>query len=1651
MLNAEEARARLEAIADADWRSKADRRARKVHRRLRQAAAAILAPDPAYTDRRAVAHQRERRLAVAAEIDGLLPRDRLELMAALHPQLGPALDRWWGAAARQPYTVGWARKAFRAPRAPSLTRERRIGTLRRVVEVVGPYARDATWLAAWAPYLSQAPYGDLFDAGPLLAAAVDAGGADGQAVFDTLVAVGRGDHPVGMMGRHVIVGLLRASRPDGWDFVERLLMAAQRQEGLRQSILEAADEGHPQAFDRLIALTLEHDLLRFAATLRAVGVWLGFQPDVANIPQAKHRLEQLRRYRSDPSARKAALDAGDGWETYTALCALAMIDVVDAIGAAQVVLARRPTDSRAAAIRFAEAAQLTSSEALAWSALDDEDVRVAWLAVRMIGRVQPDGAPADAFARLERLARRLPEKERSLDPIGIEHEPVAVSRPPVVAAMVRLRGRRPLTELLPWVSAMDPWTRQSLCAAIADHGPRLTPELRETVLAMVGDRSPQVRSKAVEAMGQLRVHPADAPVLEALLTRKAGDLRRGVIGLLAAMPEAEVVRAAERLWEGDTAQRDAACELLREVKERPAAVDAARRFAAASLSPAPSPGQAKVLAVLTGGPVVDAHDHADDPGLGLYDAARRAPIPTPSAPPRRRSSASSDLAARIVGALDDLAEAHRDTPLTLASWQGSREVLLADARWLPSPFNRYASALDAGAEQGAGLLLPDVFRPWWENRPAELRGPSDDIDALRALAALAVSRTDVYGARGRVQQNDWWWDLMGQIGGAPTGEVRHAAVVSHVLSWILVEAATGAVVDECLDAVAATAAGVPASAVRAIQQEDVPRTRRRWDADFRLLLNTHPWLLVLGGLYGRRPELFAAEQIRCWFHLARWFDEPKPGAARQPVDSRLAVRAFELGVATEHDLFDLLLQRSSRLLQPMTRHRRSDVVARHPDVVALADRLRQRVLDIELSRGELATPASKVAFLLGSISGAATVVRLLAGLGRATLVRGHIGSDEGRQEVYSHLLRVSHPAPDDTGASLQALAAAAGVTDQRLLELAVFAPQWAELVEVALGWPGLADGVWWFHAHTKDDQWSVAAEVRETWASLSAERTPLPAEDLVAGAVDVAWFHRSREALGTPRWVKLHRVAKLASGGSGHRRAQLFAEAMAGDIDEPALVERIRAKRHQDSVRALGLVPLPEDAADRTATMLRRYAVLREFERGASQFGSQRQASEKTAVRIGIENLARTGGSADPQRFVWAMEAAEAGALADGPVSVTGEDDAGEVTVTLSVDEEGIPGISVARNGRALKAVPPKSKKVPAVAELLARKAALTRQATRVRASLEAAMVNQDGFTAGDLSALDRHPVVAPMLSLVVFADDDGRLMRRTAGGDRFVDAGGAVVPIPTPDGVVRLAHPVDLVASGEWVAWQEQLFADERRQPFKQVFRELYLLTATERAAGPGSHRYEGHQVQPRQALALLGRRGWLADRETGEVARVFHAHGLAARLQFVDGFATAADVELPTIEGVYFTKQGSWKAENIETVPPVVFSETMRDLDLMVSVAHAGGVDPEASHSTVEMRAALVRETVRVLKLDNVREVNAHVIIEGVLGEYSVHLGSGVVHRRPGGAVCIIPVDSQRRGRLFLPFADPDPKTAEVVSKVLLLARDREIRDPSILAQLR
>ena len=138
------------------------------------------------------------------------------------------------------------------------------------------------------------------------------------------------------------------------------------------------------------------------------------------------------------------------------------------------------------------------------------------------------------------------------------------------------------------------------------------------------------------------------------------------------------------------------------------------------------------------------------------------------------------------------------------------------------------------------------------------------------------------------------------------------------------------------------------------------------------------------------------------------------------------------------------------------------------------------------------------------------------------------------------------------------------------------------------------------------------------------------------------------------------------------------------------------------------------------------------------------------------------------------------------------------------------------------------------------------------------------------------------------------------------------------------------------------------------------------------------------------------------------------------------------------------------ISDIPPVIFSEVMRDVDLAVSVAHAGGVDPETSHSTMEMRASILSFVLPMFRIGNVRIEGNHALVDGKLAEYSIHLGSGVVHQLGGAMIPVLPVHSQHKGKIFLPFVDDDPKTAEIISKVILFAEDHKLKDPSILEQI-
>ena len=103
------------------------------------------------------------------------------------------------------------------------------------------------------------------------------------------------------------------------------------------------------------------------------------------------------------------------------------------------------------------------------------------------------------------------------------------------------------------------------------------------------------------------------------------------------------------------------------------------------------------------------------------------------------------------------------------------------------------------------------------------------------------------------------------------------------------------------------------------------------------------------------------------------------------------------------------------------------------------------------------------------------------------------------------------------------------------------------------------------------------------------------------------------------------------------------------------------------------------------------------------------------------------------------------------------------------------------------------------------------------------------------------------------------------------------------------------------------------------------------------------------------------MADYDDG-LQKIYYKENIVARICALADWFSPSDAEEPTLEWVEFSDRRTYEALTIEKVPDLIYSEVMRDVDLAVSTAFVGGVDPEASHSTVEMRRVIVEENLRL-----------------------------------------------------------------------------------------
>lgn len=448
----------------------------------------------------------------------------------------------------------------------------------------------------------------------------------------------------------------------------------------------------------------------------------------------------------------------------------------------------------------------------------------------------------------------------------------------------------------------------------------------------------------------------------------------------------------------------------------------------------------------------------------------------------------------------------------------------------------------------------------------------------------------------------------------------------------------------------------------------------------------------------------------------------------------------------------------------------------------------------------------------------------------------------------------------------------------------------------------------------------------------------------------------------------------------------------------------------------------------------------------------------------------------------------------------------GDVEMRFTVDGMGAK-LSFSKGGKPLKSVPASVKKDYAddLKELKAAQKEAEGAVSALSARLDSLMIAGKTWR-GDVwqERYLHHPLAGTLARRLIWLLDgvpalwhDGE-MRTTA--DHALNL--------NPDSEVKLWHPLGQPVD-DVLAWRDRLDELNIRQPFKQAWREVYLLTDAERRTGTYSNRFAGHILKQHQFNQLAALRGWrnrlrlMVDDTYPPAMRDLPEYGLRAEY-WIEGVGDSYGNDT-TESGSYlrvrtdqlrfypidapenYAHAGGggyemWVSQEqtrvnplpLEQIPPLVLSEIMRDVDLFVGVASVGN-DPTwqdggpegrfreywQSYSfgelteTAKTRAEYLARLLPRLKIKERLSLDGRFLrVRGERKTYKIHLGSSNILMEPNDQyLCIIPDGKGGSGPDMAPdiHFDGDRVLSLILSKAFLLSDDQKITDPVILNQLR
>jgi hypothetical protein len=345
------------------------------------------------------------------------------------------------------------------------------------------------------------------------------------------------------------------------------------------------------------------------------------------------------------------------------------------------------------------------------------------------------------------------------------------------------------------------------------------------------------------------------------------------------------------------------------------------------------------------------------------------------------------------------------------------------------------------------------------------------------------------------------------------------------------------------------------------------------------------------------------------------------------------------------------------------------------------------------------------------------------------------------------------------------------------------------------------------------------------------------------------------------------------------------------------------------------------------------------------------------------------------------------------------------------------------------------------------------------------------------------HPVTGAVARRLIwkFTIDGAAPRNAIWHAGKLVNATGAPLDALNDETKVELWHPISATVD-EVVTWRSWLERHEVTQPFKQAHREIYLLTDAERNTNTYSNRFAAHIIRQHQFAALCTERGWryrLQGNFDSANTPMIDLPQWDIRVEFWVEPVVTEDMSHMFIfnyvgtDQVRFYDLAAADPMPLADVPPLVFTEMMRDVDLFVGVCSVGN-DPtwadnehrdynaywqtfsfgDLSATANTRREVLAKLLPRLTIADRCRLDEKFLIVRGDIRSYKIHLGSGNILMSPNDTyLCIVAgqgSSSRGTGKLFLPF-EGDSVLSIILSKAFMLAEDTKISDPTITCQIR